>query len=410
MPNAKRLLVISQVYVPDPASVGQHMADAAEDLVARGYAVRVFTSRRGYADPSVSYPGREQLNGVDVVRLPLSSFGKRSIAHRLLGQILYLAQALVRGLFTRNLAGVVVSTSPPMASVVAIVIGFFRRVPLKYWVMDLNPDQMIEMEKISERSLPARAFDFLNRLILRRATDVVALDRFMADRLLRKVNVPEKIATLPPWTHADVPELVPHDENPFRQEHGLEGKFVVMYSGNHGLLLPLDTLLQTSLRLQDDPRFVFMFIGDGARKQEVESFIQEHQPPNVVSLPYQPFETLKYSLSAADVHTVTMTDNMVGVIHPCKIYGAMGVGRPVLFVGPEPSHVTDLLDEYECGWRIAHGDVDQAERILRAAAEPDSTQCQTLGRNAKQAMAKQVNAATLRKQFCDVMTRGLPQP
>ena len=50
------LLVLSQVYVPDPASVGQHMADAAQSMAARGYRVRVLTAGRGYDDPSVKYP------------------------------------------------------------------------------------------------------------------------------------------------------------------------------------------------------------------------------------------------------------------------------------------------------------------------------------------------------------------
>jgi hypothetical protein len=110
------LLVISQVYVPDPASVGQHIADVSETLVSRGHDVRVLTSSRGYDDPLKRYAARERRAGVDVVRLPLSSFGKRSVAHRLLGQMVFLAQVIVRGMFARRLAGILVSTSPPMAA------------------------------------------------------------------------------------------------------------------------------------------------------------------------------------------------------------------------------------------------------------------------------------------------------
>ena len=47
---AKRptILIISQVYVPDPASVGQHMHDAAAELARRGHRVVVYCSRAGY--------------------------------------------------------------------------------------------------------------------------------------------------------------------------------------------------------------------------------------------------------------------------------------------------------------------------------------------------------------------------
>src|SRR6478752_4509780 len=53
------IVIFSQVFIPDPASVGQHIADVAFELVRRGYRVRVYTSRRGYDDPTQKYPKRE---------------------------------------------------------------------------------------------------------------------------------------------------------------------------------------------------------------------------------------------------------------------------------------------------------------------------------------------------------------
>ena len=142
------ILIVSQVYPPDPTSVGQHMHDAARGLADRGYHVRVLTSARGYDDPTVKYAAHETRDGVEILRLPLSSLGKKTIAHRLVAQSMYLLQAAVRGVFTPRLSCVLVSTSPPMASVAALLIRLFRRVSVKFWVMDLNPDQLIEMGKL----------------------------------------------------------------------------------------------------------------------------------------------------------------------------------------------------------------------------------------------------------------------
>src|SRR4051812_25218324 len=111
---AQLLLVISQVYVPDSASVGQHMADAAETMAARGCRVRVFTSRRGYENPAIRYPRRETRAGVEVVRLAWSSFGKKTLGHRLFGQAIFLIQVVMKGVFARRPAAILVSTSPPM--------------------------------------------------------------------------------------------------------------------------------------------------------------------------------------------------------------------------------------------------------------------------------------------------------
>src|SRR5438874_5032143 len=100
------IVIFSQVFIPDPASVGQHIADVAFELVRRGYKVRVYTANRGYDDPGVRYPQREILNGGDVRRMPLSSFGKKSIFTRVLGTASFMFQAVFRGLLMQTLAGV----------------------------------------------------------------------------------------------------------------------------------------------------------------------------------------------------------------------------------------------------------------------------------------------------------------
>ena len=102
MPNPT-LLIISQVYPPDPASVGQHLSDVAQEMVRRGYRVVVLTADRGYNDPSIRYPKRETVGGVEIRRLPLASLGKSSLLVRLIGAMSFLIQSTLRGLFTRNL-------------------------------------------------------------------------------------------------------------------------------------------------------------------------------------------------------------------------------------------------------------------------------------------------------------------
>lgn len=403
--HSPRILIISQVYVPDPTSVGQHMADAAEELARRGYDVRVLTSARCYDNPSVKYPRRERLGGVEVIRLPLSSFGKRTILLRLLGQFLFLTQAIVRGILTGRLAKVLVSTSPPMCSIAALAIRAVRRVPIKFWVMDINPDQTIALGKIPAEGWAARAFEWLNRRILKAAEDVIVLDRFMADRINSKLDVASKLTILPPWPHEDELALVAREENPFIREHGLEDKFVVMYSGNHGLSTPLETLVEAALRLQDHPKLCFLFIGGGLGKRCVHDAIADYDPTNIVSLPYQPLSEIKYSLSAADVHVASLVDPMVGVLHPCKIYGAMAVGKPILWFGPSPSHATDIIEKHHLGWRIAHGDVTAATELLEELAEMDPGELAQMGRRARRVLRESYSKHRLCGAFCNVVER-----
>jgi len=402
----RTFLVLSQVYVPDEASVGQHMHDAAAEMARRGWRVLVLASGRGYEDPRRRYARRERLDGVDVRRFPLSSFGKTSIGRRLLGGALFLLQATIYALFAGRIHGILVSTSPPMCGIAGAVLSVLKRAPVKFWAMDINPDQLVAVGKIGERSLPARLFDFINRAILRRSSDVIALDRFMAATLERKTTIAGKTAIIPPWPHIDrIDEALPHEQNPFRAKHDLTGRIVVMYSGNLSPTHPVTTILQAALRLQDHERLLFLFVGGGLGKREIERFVDKHRPSNIRLLSYQPLSELRYSLSSADVHLVSMGNEMVGVVHPCKIYGAMAVGRPILMVGPRRCHVSDILDDYDVGWQIEHGDVDGAVACLERILATDVTVLQEKGRRAQQAVAEKFGREKLCGSFCDVLER-----
>lgn len=407
--NRKTLLVISQVYVPDPASVGQHMHDAAAEMARRGWRVVVYTARRGYDDPAQKYDRRETRDGVEIVRLPLSSFGKKSIGLRLLAAMFFVAQCVARGVFLRGLDRVLVSTSPPLAGLAAIALKRLRRVTIKFWVMDLNLDQLIALGKVDPKSLQARLMMWMNRRLVSDAADIVVLDRYMADRLPDSDAVRDKTHVFPPWPHDEHLEPIDHADNPFRAEHGLGDKLVLMYSGNMGIGHPIGPLLECARRLESSlPNVCFMFIGGGVRKAEVERVVKEQKPTNVMSLPYQPLDRIKYSLSAADVHMVTMDDEGVGYFHPCKVYGAMAVARPILFAGPERCHVTDLIDAYGIGWSGPPDDVDTLVRTIEQVAAADEATLRAKGRAARDAITSTLNTQTLCGRFCDILESDTP--
>ncbi len=418
----RTLLIYSQVFIPDPASVGQHIADVAMEMARRGHPVRVYTSARGYENPAIKYARRETIRGVEVRRLPLASFGKKSIGTRVLGTAAFMAQALFAGLFLRDLGGVFFSTSPPLVGVIASIVGWVRRVRIAYWAMDLNPDQLIALGKLKPTGAAARLLEAVNRLILRRSALIVALDRFMADRLERRdpaLRLRDKILVMPPWPHEehiaasgapgpDAPEPVEAgDQNPFRIRHGLSDKFVVMYSGNHSPSNPLTTLLDAAVRFRDDPGICFLFVGGGIGKKEVEAVIREHALSNAISLPYQPLADLCHSLSAAQVHVVSLGQEMVGIIHPCKAYGAMAAGRPLLYFGPRPSHIADILDAQPIGRWVAHGDVDAAVRAIEEFRAMPPALLADMGRTSRAFLRETLGQEMLCSRFCDRLELAL---
>jgi colanic acid biosynthesis glycosyl transferase WcaI len=406
-PRRKTFLAFSQTFVPDPASVGQHMTDVCIEMARRGHRVLVYTARRGYENPKLVYPAHELHRGVEIRRLAFSSFGKKNLLIRAFGTFTFMIQCVFLALFTRNISGIFFSTSPPLIGVAAGLAHIIRRVPIAYWAMDLNPDQLIAMGKISATSFTARVLERINRFILNQSALVIALDRFMAERLKARGVKEAKMLVMPPWPHEDHMEVSDRAQNPFRQRHGLEGKFVVMYSGNHSPANPLKTLLDSAVRLKEDASLRFLFVGGGSGKAEVERCIREHGLSNAVSLPYQPLAGLGDSLGAADVHVVSLGQEMVGIVHPCKIYGAMAVARPVLFFGPSPSHVSDLLEAHDIGWHVAHGDVEGAIRAIGLARASSSEKLTEMGARARELLQGGINQRMLCGRLCDHLEKML---
>lgn len=400
------ILIISQVYVPDPASAGQHFHDLSRELVSQNNRVIVFTPKGGHDAPSRKYRWHEIIDNVEVWRLPLCAFGKKSIIWRLLSGISLSIQSMFLGLFVTNLTHVLVSTAPPMSVISAQFIRLFRKVKVVFWIMDLNPDQMIALGKLRQESIFVKICDVVNRSILRTADCVVVLDKFMAKRLQDKVKNKagslQNLQTIPPWPFENQLISINHEANNFRKINSLNGKFVVMYSGNISSVNPIDTLLEAIVRLKEVNEIIFLFIGGESACKKLDGFARAHGLSNLRTLPYVSLAETPYSLSAADLHIVTMGDNMVGIVHPCKVYGIMSVGRPFLAFGPKVSHIGEILEEAPIGWLVEHGDVDDAVRILKKAWLLSRDEWKSMGDMGQEVVKQKYSREVLCRRFCQI--------
>jgi len=366
-----KILILNQAFYPDVVSSAQHAADLAASLVQAGHEVTVLADSRAYDDRARRFPSRESWQGVRIVRVPSTGFGKGARWRRATDFSSFLLSCALRLMFLPRFDVAIAMTSPPLISFLAALAVPLKAPKLLFWSMDLNPDEAIAAGWLSPRSLTGR---FLSRLMLhsmRRAQRIVALDRFMLERIRAKGIAAEKIAVVSPWAHDDCVRFDPEGRSRFRALHGLAEKFVVMYSGNHSPCHPLDTLLAAAERLTEHPEIVFLFVGGGSEFRKPLA-LQQRGAPNIRCLPYQPQEELAGSLSAADLHVIVMGNAFVGIVHPCKVYNILAVGAPFLYIGPQESHITDLVADLQGNGSVwGHGEVENViRRILEAAQHP----------------------------------------
>ncbi|HYJ88706.1 MAG TPA: glycosyltransferase family 4 protein [Pyrinomonadaceae bacterium] len=337
-----KVLLLNQCFYPDVMATAQYLTDLAVGLVEEGHDVTVVTSDRGYDNPSQRFPRRETWRGIKIIRISSLALGKETRWRRAANFASFLLNCTLRLLLLSRFDVVVGLTSPPLISFLGALFVRIKGGRFFFWVMDLNPDEAIAAGWLKDHSVSSRILKGLLRYSLVNAEGVIALDRFVKQRVVAK-GVPEtSVSVLPPWGLDDSVTFDMKGREAFRRQHNLKEKFVVMYAGNHSPCHPLDTLVEAARRLADNKEIVFCFVGGGSEQKRVADFARRHGLENILCLPYQPFATLSASLSAADLHTVVMGDKMVGIIHPCKIYNILSIGCSFLYIGPTPSHVTEI--------------------------------------------------------------------
>lgn len=378
-----RILIVSQVFWPDNVAVAQHVFDLAEYLAEKGESVDALASTKDYENPSITYLKKENYQNINITRLNGTSFSKKSKIGRLINFTAFNLQVFFKILFLKKKEydAVVGLTVPPMLSFLTLLALKGKNIKFVYWAMDLQPELSIIAGFFKEKSFATKLLLWMGNYVFKKADLIIALDKYMKDYISKRTGQTDKITVIPVWP---VMHEIYNEEkikNPFRIENNFSNKIIVMYSGNHSVMHPLDTLLKTALALRDDPRFLFVHIGGGVRIKDVSNFKDQHSLENILLLPYQPREKIHISLGAADLQVVIQGKECVGFTHPNKIYGAMFIGKPILYIGPKPSHVTDLLEKCTGNIMVSHGEEKKLIKELQNFALLSESKKQEISQN-----------------------------
>jgi colanic acid biosynthesis glycosyl transferase WcaI len=381
-----KILLLNQCFHPDHVSTAQHLTDLALALAAAGHEVTAVSASRGYDNPAERYPVRETWQGIDIRRIWTPGLGKKAKWRRFVDFAVFWGNAMRILFFLPRQDVTVCLTSPPLISTLGTVVARLKGGAVVPWVMDLNPDEAVAAGWLKAGGIVERTLTFIQNWSFRRASRIIALDRFMADRLMAKGVRPEVIHTDAPWSHDQAIQYDVAARDAFRAEHGLTGKFVVMYSGNHSPCHPLDAVLAAADHMKAEEQLHFLFVGGGSEFKKVQAFTRDKALKNITCLPYQPMEKLSGSLSSADLHLVVMGDPFVGIVHPCKIYNILTLGIPFLFIGPDQSHGADLarrLGAPAHGRVARNGDVpgilSQIQQAMALGTQPVNEAAKALG-------------------------------
>lgn len=258
-------------------------------------------------------------------------------------------------------------SNPPFAPLLAAA---FQRLPYSILVYDLYPDVLVQHGVVDKNSFVATRWARRNQRVFGQADKVFTLSESMRTALrpyfIDNAAFQEKTVIIPNWADTDMVKPISRQSNNFLKNNALEENFIVLYSGNMGITHPLETLLDVAEKLIHQPDIVFVLIGNGAKRADLEKSATERQLSNVRFMPYQPFDQLSHSLSAADLNVIALDKAAATASVPSKTYYALAAGCALLAIGEAHSEVAQLIEQEQIGATYSQDDIDGIAQFILA--------------------------------------------
>ncbi len=379
------ILLIHQAFAALDEPGGTRHHELARFLVSKGHKVTVIASPVSYLTgtsltPSPSPEGgweRSHLpsgdglgvkEGMRVIRPSVYSAHHKSFFHRLMAFFSFMISSFFAGLKVREV-DVVWGTSPPIfQGVTAWALARLKGAKFLFEVRDLWPDFAIAVGVLKSPLLIKLSL-WLERFLYRHA------DWMM-------VNSPAYVSHVR-GRGAKRVELIPNGADPgmfdpldngdqFKADFSIQNKFVALYAGAHGISNDLDVVLEAARLLADQPEIVFVLVGDGKEKANLQARAAEMGLANVLFLPPVPKSGMAGVLAGADACIAILKPiDEYKTTYPNKVFDYMAAGRPVVLA--IDGVIREVVDAAGCGIFAAPGDARAlAAATLKLAADPSA--------------------------------------
>lgn len=337
--------------------------------------------------------------GVEIFRLGTPHPNNRPLPARLIVNLVFCFAALIFLLGRRRYDLVLVTTAPPMVAIAAFIYKALTGIPYVYVVYDLEPDLAVRLDVVSGSNPCAAAFRLLQASCLRSAAKVIALGRCMKNHLIASYGLePGQVDVIP--IGYDPSSLWPMSHRTlFRAAHGLEDKFVVLYSGNLGRHHNFDTVLDAAKTLQASrPDVRFVLVGGGFQEEHIRNRIAAEKIDNTALYPFVGKEDLPDLMATADLSIITHERRLEGLCVPSKFYSVMASGRPILAMVSPETEIGWVIEESGCGVRVDHDTSDQlADAVVRLADDPEALE--RMGVNARKELIERFSITRVAESY-----------
>ena len=366
------ILVLTRTIPPVYGSAGRLARDLCRVLAREGYTVTLLSTapgkkpalRRGHLRV-IRLPGTEK---------PKGFWGYAWVWMRMLHQALKLPAHDI----------VITLTDPPLLLLVGQWVARVKGSKHVHWCHHVYPDLL----QILQKDLPSWMVNWMqvsSRKAMKSADALVPVSKCMSRHLAHTGMETRKLHTIENWPD---PELAGHsiqwlqtgleDEKSRKLKKPLPSpqkmfsepqgaKFRVLYAGTINKAHPMETVLTAAKALHGRHNDIeFTFVGKGEGFERIAAYRSKHGLDNIRILPPQPRFRLKALMESGDIHLISLADDAAGLMMPSKLYSALAVERPIAYIGPHDCHVAGIVEKYQAGQVIAHGDPQKLASMVRS--------------------------------------------
>lgn len=377
------ILFVTDNFVPEVNAPATRTYEHCTEWVKAGHKVTVITCAPNFPRGKV-YEGyknklyqTEEIDGIKVIRVWSYIAANKGFARRLIDFNSFAVMSFIAGLFVKKV-DVIIGTSPQFFTTISShFLSVFKGKPWIFELRDLWPESIRAVGGMKDSKI-LDLFEKLELYLYKSSSKVVSVtDSFKKDLIRRGIDG-DKIEIVKNGANLELFQPIPKNEEVITQ-FGIKDKFVVGYIGTHGLAHKLDIFLDYASKCADD-RLRFVFIGDGAEKENMIKKAEKLNLKNVIfSDPIPKNEIPKY-LSAMDVALVPLkkSDTFKTVI-PSKIFETSSMRIPIL-LGVE-GESQEIIENYGAGLTFEPENLDDFElKLNQLMNDPDAyKKCQDGG-------------------------------
>lgn len=332
------ILFLTDNFPPEVNAPASRTFEHCREWVMRGHNVTVITCAPNFPKGKVydGYKNKlwqvETLDGIKVIRVWTFITANEGFVRRILDYMSFMLSATLAAVFVKKPA-LVIGTSPQFfTACAAYMVSRLRRIPFIFELRDIWPESVKAVGAMAD-SFVLHFFEKIEMFLYHKAARIISVTNSFKQTLVERGIAGDKIKVV--TNGVDISRFTPRPKDrELLEKYHLVDMFVAGYIGTHGMAHALETLLTAAAEMQkteEGSNIRFLFLGHGAKKNELMAKAQEMKLGNVIFIDSVSKEEVVRYWSLLDVAIIHLKKTpLFKTVIPSKLFECMGMGIPVL--------------------------------------------------------------------------------